>query len=119
MSMVSSADSVPRDQRHETHSRKKLNGGWTPPASAGEVHFEVVRDSGMGGVPGCYNDTTNGHEQIGGPLTQYDVNFPLGVVRISGFSRPLRLEGTVDSMIQYLEEQQWPRISMTRTRHWD
>jgi hypothetical protein len=84
LSMLVQMTQVPRDSANETHSEWRIDfigvGGrrctlkwyaiwrWTASRVVYEHHY--------------------GHEQIGGPLTQDDLNFNW-VVRRSGFNRPL------------------------------
>ena len=105
---------VPRDSANETHSELRIDftgvggrrctlkwyaiRGWAASRVVYEHHY--------------------GHEQIGGPLTQDDLNFNWGSFGGQVSIALLSLEEALDGLFRTGGNKQWPAISRKRTKHW-
>src|ERR1700675_1086229 len=81
------------------------------------VHIEVVRDSEMGGVPGCVRTPLWSRADRGTPDSGR-LEFQLGSFGCRVSIAILRLERDLDQLFRTGGNKQWQANSGKRTRHW-
>ena len=105
---------VPRDTANETHSAWRLDIAGVRGKRCTLKWNAIRRWNGSRVVYEHHYD----HQQIGGPLTQDDLNLNLGRSEVRVSIALLRLEGALDRLFRTGGNKQWLGNSRRKTRHW-